>query len=249
MNLLNHVMSNFILVTGASSGIGRSICIKLAEKGFSCVLNGRNLKELHYTMSLLKGENHLICEGDLIDDDFQDFLSKKVPLLHGIIHSAGILKLAPVRFVKKIDFDAIMNVNFFSPFFLTQRLLQQRKIIENGSIVFLSSISGSIIGSKGNLMYSASKSAINGIVKTLALELAVKKIRVNSICAGMVNTEMWAKGSTSVSDDQLASNSKLYPLGYGEAEYIANVASFLISQESIWMTGSSIVVDGGFTIQ
>jgi NAD(P)-dependent dehydrogenase (short-subunit alcohol dehydrogenase family) len=242
-------MSNYVLVTGASSGIGRSICIKLAEKGFSCVLNGRNLKELQYTLSLLKGENHLIFGGDLISDDFQDFLSKEIPLLLGIIHSAGVIKLAPVRFIKKIDFEKIMNVNFFSPFFLTQRLLNQRKIIDNGSIVFISSISGSIIGSKGNLMYSASKSAINGIVKTLALELAEKKIRVNSLCAGMVNTEMWAKGSTSVSDNQLATNSNLYPLGYGEPEYIASIASFLISRDSIWMTGSSIVVDGGFTIQ
>ena len=98
-------------------------------------------------------------------------------------------------------------------------------------------------------MYSASKSAINGIVKTLALELAEKKIRVNSISAGMVNTEMWKNDTKLVSTEQLNLNSKLYPLGFGEPEYIANLASFLISEESIWITGSSVIADGGFTIQ
>ena len=155
----------------------------------------------------------------------------------------------PHKFIKKNDFNEIMNINFFAPFFLTQRLLKQKKIVDHGSIVFLSSISGPVVGSKGNLMYSASKSAINGIVKTLALELAEKKIRVNSISAGMVNTEMWKNDTKLVSTEQLNLNSKLYPLGFGEPEYIANLASFLISEESIWITGSSVIADGGFTIQ
>jgi NAD(P)-dependent dehydrogenase (short-subunit alcohol dehydrogenase family) len=154
----------------------------------------------------------------------------------------------PHKFIKKNDFDEIMNINFFAPFFLTQRLLKQKKIVDYGSIVFLSSISGPVIGSKGNLMYSASKSAINGIVKTLALELSEKK-RVNSICAGMVNTEMWKSDTKLVSTEQLNLSSKLYPLGFGEPGHVANLASFLISQESIWITGSSVIADGGFTIQ
>ena len=241
-------MSNFILVTGASSGIGRSVSVKLAEKGYQCILSGRNLEKLRFTLSLLKGEGHLIFEGDLIDEDFQDFISHNTPMLSGIVHSAGVIKLVPSKFINKNDFDEIMNINFFAPFFLTQRLLKLKKIIDHGSIVFLSSISGPIVGSKGNLMYSASKSAINGIVKVLALELAEKKIRVNSISAGMVNTEMW-KNQKFITTEQLNLNSKLYPLGFGEPEYVANITSFLISEESVWITGSSVVADGGFTIQ
>jgi NAD(P)-dependent dehydrogenase (short-subunit alcohol dehydrogenase family) len=242
-------VSNFILITGASSGIGRSISVKLAEKGYQCILTGRNLEKLRFSLSLLKGDGHLIFEGDLIDDDFQEFICHNIPILSGIVHSAGVIKLMPYKFIKKNDFNEIMNINFFAPFFLTQRLLKQKKIVDHGSIVFLSSISGPVVGSKGNLMYSASKSAINGIVKTLALELAEKKIRVNSISAGMVNTEMWRNDTKIVSTEQLNLNSKLYPLGFGEPEYIANLASFLISEESIWITGSSVIADGGFTIQ
>ncbi len=236
-----------ILITGASSGIGREICIQLSNVGFQCVLIGRNLKELENTLSLMAGSCHLSFCGDLNDNEFLSYIVEKVDFISGLIHSAGIIKLMPINFIKRDNFDEIMNINFFAPFFLTQAFLKKRKIYDESSIVFISSISGQVIGSKGNLMYSSSKSALNGMVKVLALELADKKIRVNAITAGMVTTEMW--DNNSVTSEQLLLDSKKYPLGYGKPSDIASLASFLISNESKWITGSTIVIDGGFTIQ
>ena len=180
---------------------------------------------------------------------FVDNIADQISELSGIIHSAGIIKLLPMKFINREDFDKIMNTNLFAPFFLTQALFKKRKIRNESSILFISSISGPVIGSKGNLMYSASKSAINGIIKVLALELAERKIRVNAISAGMIFSEMWKDNNTIVSSEQLIIDSQKYPLGYGKPSDVASLASFLISSESEWITGSTIVLDGGFTIQ
>jgi NAD(P)-dependent dehydrogenase (short-subunit alcohol dehydrogenase family) len=243
-------MSKKILITGASSGIGREVSIKLSKLGYNCILIGRNLNELEVTLKLMSGSDHLIFSGDINDQTFIDHISSQVEELSGIVHSAGIIKLSPIKFINKGDFEKIMNTNLYAPFFITQALIKNKKLLNDSSIIFISSISGPIIGSKGNLMYSASKSAINGIVKVLALELAEKKIRVNAISAGMIYSEMWKENNTnSVSSEQLSLDSKKYPLGYGEPSDVASLVSFLTSQESKWITGSTIVLDGGFTIQ
>ena len=242
-------MNGQILVTGASSGIGREISIKLSELGYQCVLTGRNLKELELTLSKMSGLNHTIFSGDLNDHLFINKISDEIDHLNGVIHSAGIIKLLPFKFINRDEFDKIMNTNLFSPFFLTQALLKKKKVLNDSSILFISSISGPIIGSKGNLMYSASKSAVNGIIKVLALELADKKIRVNAISAGMIYSDMWKDNNTVLSSEQLIQDSKKYPLGYGKPSDVASLASFLVSNESSWITGSTIVLDGGFTIQ
>jgi NAD(P)-dependent dehydrogenase (short-subunit alcohol dehydrogenase family) len=238
-----------ILITGASSGIGREISIKLSELGYQCVLTGRNLKELEITLKKMSGLNHTIFSGDLNDNLFINKLSHEINLLSGVIHSAGIIKLLPFKYINRVDFDEIMNTNLFSPFFLTQSLIKKKKILNDSSILFISSISGPIVGSKGNMMYSASKSAVNGIIKVLALELADKKIRVNAISAGMIYSDMWKGDNNTISTDQLIEDSKKYPLGYGKPSDVASLASFLISNESTWITGSTVVLDGGFTIQ
>lgn len=238
-----------ILITGASSGIGREISIKLSEQGYKCILTGRNINELNNTLSMMSGMDHSIFSGDLNDHSFINKISDDINNLSAIIHSAGIIKLAPLKFINKVDFDNIMNTNLISPFFLTQSLLKKKKVLNNSSVLFISSISGPLIGSKGNLMYSASKSAVNGIVKVLALELAEKKIRVNAISAGMIYSDMWKDESNIISSEQLLQDSKKYPLGYGKPSDVASLASFLVSNESLWITGSTIVLDGGFTIQ
>lgn len=241
-------MAGQILITGASSGIGREIAIKLSEIGYKCVLTGRSLSRLENTLEKMSGNSHQIFAGDLNDYSFIDKISNEIGELNGLIHSAGIIKILPLKFINREDFDNIMNTNFFSPFFLTQLLIKKKKLRNDSSILFISSISGPIIGSKGNLMYSASKSAINGIVKVLALELAEKKIRVNAISAGMIYSEMWNDNNI-ISSDQLMQDSKKYPLGYGKPSDVSSLASFLISNESSWITGSTVVLDGGFTIQ
>ena len=197
-----------ILITGASSGIGREISVKLSELGYQCILTGRNLKELEITLTLMSGNDHSIFSGDLNDNLFVDNIADQISELSGIIHSAGIIKLLPMKFINREDFDKIMNTNLFAPFFLTQALFKKRKIRNESSILFISSISGPVIGSKGNLMYSASKSAINGIIKVLALELAERKIRVNAISAGMIFSEMWKDNNTIVSSEQLIIDSQ-----------------------------------------
>jgi len=238
-----------ILITGASSGIGREISIKLSQLGYQCILTGRNIKELENTLTKMSGINHSIFSGDINDSIFINKISDETDDLCGIVHCAGIIKLLPIKFIKREDFDKIMNTNLFSPFFLTQALIKKKKLINGSSILFISSISGPIIGSKGNLMYSASKSAVNGIVKVLALELAEKKIRVNAISAGMIYSEMWKEDNNIISSEQLFQDSKKYPLGYGKPSDVASLTSFLVSSESTWITGSNIVLDGGFTIQ
>ena len=242
-------MISQILITGASSGIGREISIKLSKLGYQCVLTGRNLKELEITLAMMSGINHTLFSGDLNDNLFINKISDEIIPLNGIIHSAGIIKLLPFKYVNRLDFDEIMNTNLFSPFFLTQSLIKKKKLLNESSILFISSISGPIIGSKGNMMYSASKSAVNGIIKVLALELADKKIRVNAISAGMIYSDMWKGDNNIITSDQLIQDSKKYPLGYGKPSDVASLASFLVSNESTWITGSTIVLDGGFTIQ
>lgn len=242
-------MNGQILVTGASSGIGREISIMLSQSGFQCILTGRDEDKLAQTIMMLSGSNHFYISGDLNDINVIDKIVEKVGFLCGVIHSAGIIKLAPWKYVKRNVFEGIMNINLYSPFFLTQALLKKNKLLNGSSILFISSISGPIIGSKGNLMYSASKSAINGLVKVLALELAEKNIRVNVISAGMIMSEMWSDTNNIISSDQLLEDSKKYPLGYGKTEDVASMAVFLMSDKSKWITGSTIVLDGGFSIQ
>ena len=242
-------MDKFVVVSGASSGIGKAISICLSTYGYKCILLGRNIIRLKSTLSEMEGDGHIIFDGDINDEEFLFKVSDQVPDCIGVVHSAGIIKLVPYKFINKIDFIEILNTNLLSPFFLTQLLLKKKKILNGGSIVFVSSISGTVIGSKGNIMYSSSKSGLDGIVKSLSLELSDKRIRVNSINAGMVETEMWNSDNSSVSSTCLDLDSKKYPLGYGKPIDIANLTRFLISEESVWITGSNIIADGGFSIQ
>ena len=132
-------MKNTILITGASSGIGREISIKLSILGYRCLLTGRKNIELEKTLKMMSGENHLIFSGDLNNVTFIDYISDQVNDLSGIIHAAGIIKLLPVKYINKEDFDKIMNTNFFAPFFLTQSLFKKKNFLNNSCIFFISS--------------------------------------------------------------------------------------------------------------
>lgn len=238
-----------ILITGASSGIGKSTAILCASLGATCIITGRSQERLNDVLEVLDGNGHFTIQADISEQEGTNKICDNCPNLDGIVHSAGIMQLLPHRAISLSTFEKLMKVNLYAPFFITQVLIKKKKINNASSIAFISSISGSIIGSKGNIMYSASKSAVNGMTKVLALELAEKKIRVNSISAGMVKTEMWINENMIVSEEQLANDEKNYPLGYGNPEDVANIAAFLVSDGSKWITGSSIVADGGFSIQ
>jgi NAD(P)-dependent dehydrogenase (short-subunit alcohol dehydrogenase family) len=249
MNNIFGLKNKKILITGASSGIGRATSILLSEMGASLILCGRNEQRLKETLYMLSNNNnHTLFVGDLTEQDLIDSLVNSIDTLNGIVLVAGIVKTIPIKFLKSEELSLIMKTNFESPISLCQKLLKSKKIQKSSSIVIISSIAGNLIADKGNGAYAASKAALNGICKVMAVELAPQKIRVNCISPGMVNTPMTENELAAVSLDQLKLNEKLYPLGYGEPEDIAASACFLLSNASKWITGTSFVIDGGFSI-
>ena len=236
-----------ILVTGASSGIGKAIAIECAKMGAKVVVTGRNEARLQETHSLLEGNQPDYIVADLsVNEDVID-LGTKLSTLDGIVHSAGFTIPKPFNFLNREDVNSVMDVNFIAPIFLTQFLLKNKKINKKSSIVFISSISGVYVSYIAGSLYSASKGAINGIVKGLALELAAKGIRVNSVNPGMIETNILESGV--ISNDQLNEDKKKYPLKrYGKPEEVAYAVIYLLSDASSWTTGSNLLIDGGYTL-
>lgn len=236
-----------ILVTGASSGIGKSIAIECSKMGAQLIITGRNKERLSDTYNQLDGENHQQCIADLSTDDGIELLVANLPPLDGIMHVAGIVKPKPFSFLNRQELDLIMNTNFYGPVLLTNALLRKKLVKKGASIVFVSSISGTICSFIGGSSYSASKGALNGIIKGMALDLAPRGIRVNSILPGMVDTGIF--NESAISDEDLIVDRKRYPLGrYGKPEEVAYAAIYLLSDASAWTTGSNILLDGGYTL-
>jgi NAD(P)-dependent dehydrogenase (short-subunit alcohol dehydrogenase family) len=193
------------------------------------------------------GVNHKCILGDLSNEDDIEKIVGFIPdKLDGIVHCAGFTIPRPFKSLSKDNFEKIMKVNFWAPVFLTQLLLKRKKIEKEASIVFISSISGVFCSSIGGSGYSSSKGAINGIVKNLALELAPQLIRVNSVNPGMIHTNIYESGV--ISQEQLQEDMKKYPLGrYGKPEEVAYAVIYLLSDTSKWVTGSNLLIDGGYT--
>ena len=237
-----------ILITGASSGIGKATAIESSKMGAKLIITGRNLERLKETYNQLEGSGHLIIQADLSDSGDLELLINSIEKIDGIVHSAGILETTPFSFTSNIKLSETMRINFEIPFILTQKLIKIKKIKNNSSIVFVSSLSGYLTGAIGLSAYSASKGAICATVRVIALELASKKIRVNSVCPGMVKTEM-NFGNSKLFQEQLKDDElRNYPLGYGTADDIANTNIFLLSNASKWITGTNLVIDGGASI-
>lgn len=235
-----------ILVTGASSGIGQATAIECSKMGASVVLCGRNVERLNETKALLVGENHMIFDGDLSQEDVIGSLVASVPQLDGVVLSAGKGMTLPFQFSTREKFDEIFNINFFSPIEVLRLLIKKKKLNQNSSVVFIVSIGGTQRFSVGNSVYGASKAALQAMVNFCAQELASKKVRVNGICPGMVETPLIRKGT--LTDEQLKEDMDKYPLKrYGYPEDIAYGSIYLLSAASSWITGQSIVIDGGIT--
>lgn len=236
-----------ILVTGASSGIGRQVAISTAGMGATVHITARDNGRLDQTLQQLEAGNHQKHIADLTIEADTDALADALPALDGLVLSAGIVKTLPFKFVNHAELNNIMQTNFYAPVLLISKLLKKKKLNKKCSIVFISSIGGNFIGAKGNSMYSASKGAINSMQKVIALELAPQKIRVNNVSPGMVRTEM-IENTTAFSAEQMAEDESKYPLGYGEVTDVANAIIYLLSDASKWVTGISLLLDGGFTI-
>jgi NAD(P)-dependent dehydrogenase (short-subunit alcohol dehydrogenase family) len=187
--------------------------------------------------------------GDLSSDDDIERIADFIPdKLDGIVQCAGFINLRPFKNLSREIFRNTMKVNFESSVLLTQQLLKQKKIEKAASIVFISSISGVFSSLVGLGVYSASKGAINGIVKNLAIELAPQFIRVNSVNPGMIQTNIDIIKSGNITDEQLQEDMKKYPLKrYGKPEEVAYAVIYLLSDASKWVTGSNLLIDGGYT--
>ena len=232
-----------ILVTGASSGIGRGIAIACSKMGATVIINGRNEQRLAETMTEMQGEENLSLAADLSDSNSLTGMVSRLPKLDGIVHCAGIGQRVLCKQLQEADLDTMMDVNFKAPVMLQTEILKQKKINKGASIVFIASIA-SDSPSRGNAVYSASKGAIISYANCLALELAPRLIRVNCILPAMIWTDLILKGG--ITEEELKEDEKKYPLKrYGKPEDIANLSIYLLSNAAAWMTGSSIKITGG----
>jgi NAD(P)-dependent dehydrogenase (short-subunit alcohol dehydrogenase family) len=236
-----------IFITGASSGIGRATSIECSRMGSTVFITGRNKERLNESYCKLEGEGHQQFVADLTNPEKIEELVTVLPVVDGIVHCAGIVEPLPFQFLNEDKLYRVFNVNFTAPAILTQLILKTKKINKNGSVVFISSISGIYCSSIGGSVYSASKGAINGLVKGMALDLAPKSIRVNCVNPGMIQTNLFANGS--ITEEQLVEDMKKYPLKrYGQPEEVAFAVIYLLSDASKWITGSNFVIDGGYTL-
>lgn len=235
-----------ILVTGASSGIGAATAIECSKMGASVIACGRNKDRLEKTMGMLEGENHISFAGDLCNPNFLNSLVDSVPSIDGALFAAGLTLVYPMLFSDKEKFKSLFETNFFAGVEILRLLVKKKKVNAGASLVYIVSIGGTTVYASGQTVYGTSKAALNSFVRYAALELAPKKIRVNGISPGGVNTPMVHEGN--VSDEQLKKSIEDIPLKrYGEPEEIAKAAVYLFSDAASWVTGSSLVIDGGLS--
>lgn len=232
-----------ILVTGASSGIGRGIAIACSKMGAVVILNGRDTIKLDATLAQLEAGEHKIVPADLTNSEYVSRMIAELPTLDGIVHCAGIGQRVLCKVATEKEVDSVMDANFKAPVLLQTELMKHKKINKGASVVFIASIS-TWSPSIGNAFYSASKAAIVSYANCLALELAPRKVRVNCISPAMVWTDLIVQEG--VDEDQLKADEQKYPLKrYGTPEDIANLAIYMLSDASTWMTGSNVKISGG----
>jgi NAD(P)-dependent dehydrogenase (short-subunit alcohol dehydrogenase family) len=232
-----------IMVTGASSGIGRGIAITCSKMGATVIINGRNKERLQETLSQMVGEGHIVAIGDLTEPVSLIEMVGNIPKLDGLVQCAGMGQRKLCKDLHLEDINQVMDVNFNAPVMLQAELLRQKKINKGASIVFVASIA-SWSPSFGNSVYSASKGAIISYANCLALELAPRKIRVNCISPAMVWTDLILADGTD--EELLKEDEQNYPLKrYGQPDDIANLAVYMLSDASSWMTGSNVKISGG----
>lgn len=241
-----------IVVTGASSGLGRATAVKLSYLDARVCLIGRDNKRLDETVSLMRKNDHLVVPADLLSFDeynslFEEIVGK-LGKLDGLVHFAGIRKTLPLKVMKLDSLREMIDINLFAFFELVKFFTKKKNVNESGaSIVGVSSVM-SLRGASALSGYGCSKAAIDGAVKSMACELAAKKIRVNSIAPGFVKTPMNEEVMKELSPEAIDKIIAAHPLGIGKPEDVANLVAFLLSGNAEWITGTTIAIDGGFTI-
>jgi NAD(P)-dependent dehydrogenase (short-subunit alcohol dehydrogenase family) len=224
-----------ILITGASSGIGRQIAIDCAINNASIFICARRKSELNNVLSLFNSSNeNFAFQVDLTKEMDLDQMISNLPILDGIVLNAGLISYRPISLINYKSIKDVFSINFDANVILIQKLLKLKKINNNASIVFISSIS-SHFGINGTALYAASKAALNSFSKVLASELSDKGIRSNTISPGLIG------------EDNLCNQS--YPLGLGKVADVSNQAIYLLSNNSRWITGSDFLLDGGYSLK
>ena len=241
-----------ILVSGATSGIGRCIAEHLANEGATLKLIGRDPARMDEVLSSLKGTGH---SGYLIDllnisDELVELeeIFADGAALNGFVYSAGVLELLPIKSLKPSALQRTFQVNVYAFMLLVKAVTKRNRMQSGGSIIGLSSVA-SHCGEVANSLYASSKGALESFCRSVAMEVAPKNIRCNSISPGLVQTEMNEAFLKKVSDEQFQHIVNKHPLGLGEPVDVANVVSFLLSDKARWITGTSLIVDGGYSAQ
>jgi NAD(P)-dependent dehydrogenase (short-subunit alcohol dehydrogenase family) len=239
-----------VLVTGASSGLGRETAITLARHGAQVALVGRDEGRLGETLAMLEGDRHSTHAADLTSAercaDAVIGIAEAAGPLHGVFHSAGTTLVLPVKLLKDRHLAEVFGAGVWGAFGIARAAARKNVLVDGGSLVFMSS-SAAIMGRPALSAYCAAKAAVDGMVRALAIEFAPRRIRVNSINAGAVETQMHKDFVGLLSEAAVKDYEGLHPLGFGQPEDVANAALFLLSDASKWITGSSMAVDGGST--
>ena len=239
-----------IVITGASSGIGREVALLVNKLGAKVSLIGRKRDLLESLIQDLQGGENQFYEFDVTNfNEIDNLVSRIVAtngLIDGFVHSAGIEMTRPLKMLKVEHYREVFDINAISALEITKSITKNCNISPNASIIYISSIVG-ILGQPGKTAYSASKGALIAAAKCLALELAPKGIRVNTILPALVETEMSSKILASLSEEGKNNVLKMHPLGFGKPNDIANSAAFLLSSAAKWITGSEFLIDGGYS--
>lgn len=238
-----------MLVTGATSGIGAAICQDLLDGGANVVAIARNTERLEELKSSAPDRVKVISFDLTCFDQYSEALAE-IRSVDGLVYSAGITDSNPLRFFSLEKYQRVIDINQTAPIALVSELAKTGRLNACSSIVFISSILGPRIGMKGTAAYAATKAALTAYAKVMALELAHRSIRVNCVSPGMVNTAL-ITNQHQVSQEALQIDMQKYPLGkrFAEAREVATVVRFLLSEASSFITGTDVVVDGGYSIQ
>ena len=238
-----------ILVTGASSGIGAETSVECSRLGATVILSGRNQERLLEVLSRLDtsfSQKHQFIIADLSSEDDIAALVERIDYIDGLVNNAGVNRVKPVSFIKSDDLDFIFRNNTYPGVLLTKLLVKKKKLRKNSSIVFTSSVS-SFFNAPGRALYAGSKAAITSFMRSFAVELADKSIRANAVHPGMVETKLSQENLT---DEERAKDMAEYPLKrYGKPEEVAWAIIYLLSDASAWVTGTSLIIDGGFMLK